>query len=158
MTHGFAQALALSPGAFGAVFLSKASGVMLSFALLLLDAYPLRRLGLGWRRLTVEKLPHFALAGLGMTVALWAVRQGTAVTSYGDYGVGARIAMTAYSFVFYPWKWLWPVGVPDVRTAGRVDPWVPRFLVPLIARARAAGTDRPAQRGRRVSPRGHIPR
>ena len=124
---------ALSLGAFGAGLLSKASGVMLPFALLLLDAYPLRRLGLGWRRLIVEKLPHFAVAGLGMLVALWAVRQGTAVTSYGDYGVGARIAMTAYSVVFYPWKWLWPVGLsPMYELPARVDPWAPRFLVPLI--------------------------
>ncbi len=124
---------ALSFGAFGAGLLSKTSGVMLPFALLFLDAYPLRRLGLGWRRLTVEKLPHFALAGLGMTVALWAVRQGTAVTSYGDYGVGARLAMSAYSFVFYPWKWVWPVGLsPIYELPARVDPWAPRFLVPLI--------------------------
>src|ERR1700730_17251004 len=90
---------ALSLGTFAAGLLSKASGVMLPVAFLILDAYPLRRLPLGWRRLIGEKLPHMALAGLGAAAALWAVRQGTAVTSYGDYGLGARLAMTAYSFV-----------------------------------------------------------
>jgi protein O-mannosyl-transferase len=124
---------ALSLCAFSAGLLAKASGVMLPFALLLLDAYPLRRFGRGWRRLIGEKLPHFALAGLGAVVALWAVRQGTAVTSYGDYGPRARIVMTAYSFVFYPWKWLWPVGLsPMYELPARIDPWSTRFLMPLL--------------------------
>lgn len=124
---------ALSLGAFAAGLLSKASGVMLPVAFLLLDVYPLRRLGLGWPRLIGEKLPHLALAGLGAGIALWAVRQSTVLTSYGDYGGGARIVMTAYTFVFYPWKWLWPVGLsPMYELPVRVDPWAPRFLVPLI--------------------------
>jgi len=132
-TRSYPAFYALSLCAFGAGLLSKASGVMLPFALLLLDAYPLWRLGLGWRKLIAEKLPHLALAGLGAAVALWAVRQGTAVTSYGDYGLGARIVMTAYGFVFYPWKWLWPVGLsPMYELPARIDPWVPRFLVPLL--------------------------
>ena len=125
---------ALSLGTFAAGLLSKASGVMLPIAFLVLDAYPLRRLSLGWRRLIGEKLPHMALAGLGAATALWAVRQGTAVTSYGDYGLGARAAMTAHSFVFYPWKWLWPVGLsPMYELPARVDPLATRFLVPLVA-------------------------
>jgi len=125
---------ALSLCAFAAGLLSKASGVMLPAALLLLDAYPLRRLALGWRRLIGEKLPHLALAGLGAGVAFWAVRQSTAVTSYGEYGLGARIAMTAYSLVFYPWKWLWPAGLsPMYELPARIDPLAPRFLVPLVA-------------------------
>jgi protein O-mannosyl-transferase len=124
---------ALSLCAFSAGLLSKASGVMLPFALLLLDAYPLRRFGRGWRQLIGEKLPHFALAGLGAVVALWAVRQGTTVTSYGDYGPGARIVMMVYSFVFYPWKWLWPVGLsPMYELPTGIDPWSARFLMPLL--------------------------
>ncbi|HWN55665.1 MAG TPA: glycosyltransferase family 39 protein, partial [Methylomirabilota bacterium] len=43
--------------------LSKASTMPLPAVLLLLDVYPLRRLGLGWRRILVEKLPYAALAG-----------------------------------------------------------------------------------------------
>jgi hypothetical protein len=125
---------ALSLGAFAAGLLSKASGVMLPLVFLLLDAYPLRRLALGWRRLVGEKLPHLILAGLGAVVALWAVRQGTAVTGYGDYGPAARIAMTAYSLVFYPWKLVWPAGLsPMYELPARVDLLAPRFLLPLVA-------------------------
>src|SRR5215470_12655585 len=108
MHRGF-QALSL--GAFAAGLLSKASGVMLPVAFLLLDAYPLRRLGLGLRRLIGEKLPHLFLAAAGSGLALWAVRQSTAVTSYEAYGPVARLAMTAYSLAFYPLKFLWPVGL-----------------------------------------------
>src|ERR1700730_6133246 len=90
---------ALSLGTFAAGLLSKASGVMLPVAFLILDAYPLRRLSLGWRRLIGENLRHRSLAALVADAALWAGRQGSAFTSYGDYGLGARLAMTAYSFV-----------------------------------------------------------
>jgi hypothetical protein len=124
---------ALSLGAFAAGLLSKASGVMLPVALLLLDVYPLRRLALGGRRLVGEKLPHLALACLGAAVALWAVGRGTVLTSYGAYGPAARVAMAMYSFVFYPWKFLWPAGLsPMYELPARVDPLAPRFLVPLV--------------------------
>jgi hypothetical protein len=125
---------ALSLGAFAAGLLSKASGVMLPVAFLILDVYPLRRLGLGLRRLVGEKVPHLLLAVAGSAVALWAVRQSTAVTTYEAHGPAARLATTAYSFVFYPWKFLWPVSLsPMYELPARVDPWAPRFLVSLIA-------------------------
>ena len=125
---------ALSLGAFAAGLLSKASGVMLPVVFLILDVYPLRRLGLGLRRLIGEKVPHLLLAAAGSAVALWAVRQSTAVTSYEAHSPAARLAMTAYSLVFYPWKFLWPVSLsPIYELPVRVDPWAPRFLVSLIA-------------------------
>ena len=102
-------------------------------ALLLLDVYPLRRRALGWRRLVAEKVPYLALAGAAAVVAIWAVRRGTVVTSYGEYGVGARLAMTAYSLVFYPWKWLWPAALsPLYELPATVNPLASRFLVPLL--------------------------
>jgi len=114
--------------------LSKASTMPLPAVLLLLDVYPLRRLGLGWRRILVEKIPYAALAGATAVAALVVLRQGVTVTSYADYGPAARIAMTAYSFVFYPWKWIWPVELsPLYELPGKVDPTSPRFLVPLCA-------------------------
>src|SRR5712692_5878615 len=96
--------------------MSKASAMPLPIVLLLLDVYPLRRLALGWRRL------------------LLALRQGVTVTSYSEYGAGARVAMTAYSFLFYPWKWIWPVELsPLYELPARVDPLSPRFLLPALA-------------------------
>lgn len=123
----------LSVAAYATGLLAKASGITLPGALLLLDVYPLRRRALGWRRLVAEKLPHLALAGAAAAVAIWAVRSGTVVTGYGEYGVGARLAMTAYSLVFYPWKWLWPTALsPMYELPAIVNPLTPRFLVPLL--------------------------
>jgi Flp pilus assembly protein TadD len=114
--------------------LSKASTMPLPAVLLLLDVYPLRRLGLGWRRILVEKLPYAVLAGATAVAALVALRQGVTVTPYADYGPAARIAMTVYSFVFYPWKWIWPVELsPLYELPAKVDLTSPRFLVPLCA-------------------------
>lgn len=123
----------LSVAAYATGLLAKASGITLPGALLLLDVYPLRRRALGWRRLVAEKLPHLALAGAAAAVAVWAVRSGTVVTGYGEYGAGARLAMTAYSLVFYPWKWLWPTALsPMYELPVIVNPLTPRFLVPIL--------------------------
>jgi hypothetical protein len=55
------------------------------------------------------------------------------VTGYGEYGVGARLAMTAHSLVFYPWTWFWPTGLsPMYELPARVSLLTPRFLVPLL--------------------------
>jgi tetratricopeptide (TPR) repeat protein len=119
---------------YAAALLSKSAAMMLPAALLLLDCYPLRRpRAVGWRRLLWEKVPYAALAAAAAVVALIAVRVGTVPTGYGTYGVGARIAMTAYSFVFYPWAMIWPVGLmPLYELPARVDPLAPRFLAPLL--------------------------
>lgn len=123
----------LSVAAYATGLLAKASGITLPGALLLLDVYPFRRRAVGWRRLVAEKLPHLALAGAAAAVAIWAVRRGTVVTGYGEYGVGARLAMTAYSLVFYPWKWLWPAALsPMYELPVTVNPLTPRFLAPLL--------------------------
>ncbi len=125
----------VSLAAFVAALLSKAAAMTLPAALLLMDIYPLRRVGReGWRRIIVEKIPYAALAAAGAVVAMIAVRKGAVVTPYSEYGVSARAAMTAYSFWFYPWKWLWPVGLsPLYELPPHVDPLAWRFLVPAIA-------------------------
>ena len=123
----------LSVAAYATGLLAKASGITVPGALLLLDVYPLRRRALGWRRLVAEKAPYLALAGAAAAVAIWAVRRGTVVTSYGEYGLGARLAMTAYSLVVYPWKWLWPAALsPLYELPATVNPLTPRFLAPLL--------------------------
>jgi hypothetical protein len=123
----------LSVAAFATGLLAKASGMPLPVALLLLDIYPLRRSTLGWRRLVGEKVPHLILAGATAVVAMWAVGKGTVLTGYGEYGLGARLAMTAHSFIFYPCKWFWPTGLsPIYELPARVSLLAPRFLVPLL--------------------------
>jgi len=113
-----------SIAAFAAALLCKAQVVPLPVALLILDVYPLRRLAReGWRRLLVEKLPYLVLALLGSAVAIIAVKSGATFTAYGQYGPSARVAMTGYGIVFYPWKWLWPTGLsPLYELPARIEP------------------------------------
>jgi tetratricopeptide (TPR) repeat protein len=125
-----------SLAAFGAAILCKAQAVPLPLALLILDAYPLRRLHRGWRPLLIEKVPYFALALVGGVVAIIATRNGATFTSYAQYGPGARLAMTGYGIMFYPWKWLWPTSLcPLYELPTQIDPLSARFLPPLIAMA-----------------------
>ena len=127
---------ALALAAFVASLMSKAMSMTLPATLLLLDIYPLRRLGLGWRRLAWEKLPFAVLGVLAAVGALLSQTRGATWTGFESYGPGARLAMTAYSFVFYPWKFAWPSGLsPLYELPAHVDPLAPRFLAPLVAAA-----------------------
>jgi protein O-mannosyl-transferase len=120
--------------ATAAALLSKAAAMPLPAVLLLLDVYPLRRAqALGWRRCVLEKLPWAAVAAIGAGVALKVVLTGTGVTGYETYGLGSRVAMTAYTFVFYPARWLWPVHLmPLYELPLEVRLLAPRFLIPAL--------------------------
>jgi tetratricopeptide (TPR) repeat protein len=124
-----------SLAATAAALLSKAAAVPLPAVLLLLDAYPLRRARLiGWRRCLIEKLPWAAIAVIDALIALRVVLTGTGVTGYETYGPSSRLAMTAYTFSFYPARWLWPVQLlPLYELPGEVRLLAPRFLIPALA-------------------------
>lgn len=125
--------LAASLGAFAAALLSKAMAMTLPVSLLVLDAWPLGRRPLGWATLVREKLGHLALAALGAAVAAWAVTRGAAWTGYEVYGPAARLAMTGYSFWFYPGKLVWPEGLsPLYELPARVSLLEARFLGPAL--------------------------
>jgi Tfp pilus assembly protein PilF len=128
--------LGASVAAFAAALLSKAAAMPLPVALLILDVYPLRRVGReGWRRLLLEKLPYAVLAAVAAAVALMALHWSSiAVTPYARYGLIARVAMTAYSLAVYPWKFLWPAGlIPIYELPPVIVLLTPRFLVPAGA-------------------------
>jgi Flp pilus assembly protein TadD len=124
---------ALSLVAFATALSSKGLTMTLPLSLLVLDIYPLGRWRtLGWRAVIKEKVPYVALAGLGAAVALWAVLQEAKWTSFAAQGPLARLAMVGYSFWFYPWKFLWPVGLsPLYELPERVilSEW--RFVLPV---------------------------
>jgi tetratricopeptide (TPR) repeat protein len=126
---------AVSLAAFAAALLSKAAAVPLPALLLVLDVYPLGRArALGWRRVLLEKIPWVILGAAGALVALAAVYSATSVTDYQRYGPGARLAMTAYTFVFYPARWLWPVQLlPLYELPAEVHLLAPRFMLPASA-------------------------
>ncbi|MEK7372516.1 MAG: hypothetical protein AAB265_13790 [candidate division NC10 bacterium] len=119
--------------AFGAALLSKAMAMTLPATLVLLDLYLLRRQDRGWKALLGEKAPYGALALLGAAAAVVALRQGAAVTGYGEYGAAARVALVGYSLGFYPWAMLWPVGLsPLYEIPAWVNPVEWRFLGPTL--------------------------
>ena len=125
----------VSLAAFAAALLAKAAAMPLPALLLLLDVYPLGRArALGRRRVLLEKIPWAVLGLAGALTALVAVFSRTAVTDYHRYGPGARLAMTAYSFIFYPARWFWPVQlVPLYELPIDVHLLAPRFLLPAVA-------------------------
>ncbi len=120
--------------AFAAALLSKGTAMSLPLTLLILDADPLRRWRVEWRRVLVEKLPYCALALAGAGVAAWARSQGAEFSDYGGYGIAARIGLIAYSVCFYPLKLVWPADLsPLYEVPAQVSLVDARFLIPLLA-------------------------
>ena len=99
--------------------LGKEAAMTLPFALIVLDIYPLRRLGGGqgkWfgpkvRSVWWEKLP-FLLLALAAGVRAVLGKQGTGgLYPIASYGLAPRFAQVLYSLAFYPWKTVIPVGL-----------------------------------------------
>jgi len=126
-----------SLSAFLLALLSKAAAMPLPAVLLLLDIYPLGRVhAVGWRRLLVEKAPYLLLAAGAALVAVIAQSSAHALTGYQRYGAGARVGMTTYALMFYPWKFLWAADLsPLYELPQTVDPLAWRFLFPTLALA-----------------------
>jgi tetratricopeptide (TPR) repeat protein len=99
-----------------ASLLSRAMGVTLPIILLVIDWYPLRRIGWdrGWvgletRRVFIEKLPFFAAALITGIVAIAAQRDVGAAIDVVYLSVAERAAVACYGLVFYLYKSLWPL-------------------------------------------------
>ena len=96
--------------------LSKASGMTLPVVLLVLDVYPLRRLGGGkgrWfgadaRRVWLEKLPFFIAATAAGAVAIAAQQKIGGFASMESHDLMDRIAQVLYGITFYVLKTLLP--------------------------------------------------
>lgn len=103
--------LALATFALG--LLSKPMLVTLPFVLLLLDGWPLARMGAsrgpGSVRLVLEKLPFFALAIGSSAATLIAQSRGGAVTSLEKLPLFERVANALVSYLQYLGQTLWPV-------------------------------------------------
>src|SRR5213594_3789507 len=127
----------LSVAVFGCALLSKSMVVNLPVVLLILDVYPLRRLGgaVGWwsapaRRVYVEKIPLVLLAAAASAVALMAqLSHDTMVSVVQLSGLG-RLAVSMYGVSFYLWKTVAPVNLsPLYELPPTVNPWAPPFLL-----------------------------
>ena len=104
-------------GTFVLALLSKSMAVTLPAVLVVLDVYPLRRLGPGARgwltpgpwRVWREKLPFLLVAVVVSAVAFRALVGGAAATSWERLGLAERLAISAYSLAFYLGKTLVPL-------------------------------------------------
>jgi tetratricopeptide (TPR) repeat protein len=95
--------------------------VTLPFALVLLDYWPLNRLGGGqasaWpqgralRASLIEKLPMFGLAAGASAAAFWIQRTAGAMSALEVMPLAARVANALESYVIYLWKAVWPTGL-----------------------------------------------
>ncbi|MBI4560464.1 MAG: tetratricopeptide repeat protein [Candidatus Rokubacteria bacterium] len=132
--------LAASLGSYALALLAKSIVMTLPFVLIVLDFYPLRRLGTEpreWitppaRKVWVEKLPYLLLGLAGAGIALYAVNPG--LTSLEKYPLSARMAMALYSVWFYVRRTFVPLGLsPMYELPVEVNPLEPRFVESAIA-------------------------
>src|SRR5437899_6317045 len=127
----------LSVAVFVCALLSKSMVVNLPVVLLILDVYPLRRLGgaVGWwsepaRRVYVEKIPFVLLAAAASAVALIAQLSHDTMVSVVQLSALGRLALSVYGLSFYLWKTVAPVNLsPLYELPLTVNPWAPPFIV-----------------------------
>jgi protein O-mannosyl-transferase len=87
---------------------------------LVLDVYPLRRLGPGrWfapeaRRVWLEKLPFAILALVFAALALAAQRDAGALLTLENYGPAKRVSQALFAPAFYLWKMIAPVDLSPI--------------------------------------------
>ncbi|HEX9445620.1 MAG TPA: hypothetical protein VGA73_15970, partial [Candidatus Binatia bacterium] len=109
--------MASAVGIYILSLLSKAVGMSLPAVLLVLDVYPLRRLeadprqwsGGASRKVLGEKAPFVLLAAAAAVLA--AVAQTGAMKPVSEHGLVGRLSQAGYSFAFYLWKTIAPVGL-----------------------------------------------
>jgi protein O-mannosyl-transferase len=128
-------------GCFTLALLSKSIVVSLPFALLVLDVYPLRRLGgaQGWltpagRRVLLEKVPFVLLVLATVALTTVTMQAASRVTSLERYPPAARVGMVGYSLAFYVWKTAVPAALsPVYELPWRVELRDPAFLASTLA-------------------------
>src|SRR5213593_3440832 len=127
----------LSVAVFGCALLSKSMVVSLPVVLLILDVYPLRRLGgaLAWwsepaRRIYGEKIPFVLLAAAASAIAVIAQSSIHAAASLAQLSVPGRLAVAAYGLSFYLWNTVAPVNLsPLYELRPPVNPGTMPFIL-----------------------------
>ena len=125
----------LAVGAFVCALLSKATAVTLPLTLLVLDVYPLRRVGgaAGWwsasSREAYRELIPFGVASLAAGVGSL-----IALTPGVQLAPGEKLAVSAYSFAFYLWKTIAPTNLaPLYERRLPIPAMSPTFLASYAA-------------------------
>jgi tetratricopeptide (TPR) repeat protein len=127
---------------FAVALLFKAVAATLPAVLLILDVYPLRRLGPGrWldRRVWAEKLPFVGLGATFMGIALRARMTSKSLVPVEQYGIASRLAQACHGACFYLAKTVWPSGLSIYYAMPeRVDPFAWPFWPSILAVAVAS--------------------
>jgi Tfp pilus assembly protein PilF len=95
--------------AFCLGLMSKQMIVTLPFALLLLDAWPLKRTGV--KTLVLEKVPLVALTIAASVITFFAQKKGGAVQSLASIPLASRAANALMAYVIYIANFIWPTGL-----------------------------------------------
>src|SRR5437870_11303214 len=127
----------LAVATFVLALLAKSMVVNLPIVLLVLDVYPLRRLGgaIGWwsvpaRRVYVEKIPFVLLAAGASAIAVMAQSSVHAAASLAQLSLPGRLVVSAYGLSFYLGKTGVPVNLsPLYELSSTVDPWATPFIL-----------------------------
>jgi protein O-mannosyl-transferase len=134
--------LASAVGMYALALVSKASVMVLPAVLVVLDIYPLRRVGGRWqewlgsatRAVWLEKIPFLILGIAGAVVTYYAQNVNMFITPLERYPLSARPAMVFYSLWFYLEKTVVPQGLsPLYELPARVSLLDRQFLFPAIA-------------------------
>jgi hypothetical protein len=125
--------LALAVGAAAGALLAKQITITLPLVLLLLDAYPLRRLSQAPARVLAEKTPFAVLAAGGIGLLAWTMAADIGFTPLGQAPLSERLALVSHAVVFYPIQTLLPFEIsPLYELPARVDLGAPRFAVSAL--------------------------
>ncbi len=131
---------ALTVVCFVCALLAKVMSVSLPVILLVLDVYPLRRIGgqRGWvsaagRRVLWEKAVLLALTVAPMVLAVLSQRGVNSMIPLRLHGIPGRLAVCAYGVVFYLRKSLWPVDLsPLYELPAPVRPLEIQYLAAAV--------------------------
>lgn len=94
---------------FAMSLMSKPMSVTLPFLLLLLDRWPLQRIGtVSFRQLLREKLPLMVLSGISCIVTIYVQKAGDAVIALERLSLPGRICTALSSYMLYLWQMFLP--------------------------------------------------
>ena len=128
--------LSLAVVIYALSLLAKASGMTLPLVLIVLDIYPLKRLGPGrWlgsdaNKVWLEKIPFLVLGLAAAVIGVLAKQETGAMSSFAQYGLARRLAQALFGLAFYLWKTLLPVGLsPLYELPSQFNPLEWRFVL-----------------------------
>ncbi len=112
---------------FSCGLLSKPMVVTLPLVLLLLDYWPLERIGqkTSFQKLLIEKLPLIALSAVSSVITVRVQQAGGALRSAAQFPFAVRLENALLAYALYIWKAFWPLHLAPLypHRGASVSPW-----------------------------------